>query len=431
MQKIYVKNMLEKFLKNKKRIFVCWIVIVVLFSGLGLLKAYPEKFSSSASENIEKYNEAIAEYDSLIADVQQTIDTSQKQVDSQQKYCDESILMQIDPTSVKTVSVKYKVVGENAVNTQAAVLNTLNTYISSSEFTEKLSEVQNDISSEYVAELVYSTVSGDSITVSVQHYDMEQAKAFSDSIRECIEAYESSLKEWYGDIGLQVMDTFETEKADISLQNTQNGNLTNLRVFTNSLADYKEKLVTEKAVKEKYIEQNKPSEITDSSPKKTLVEFGALGVIAGIILPFVVYALWYSMNGNVKCKEEIIAADLPVIADFSKKKDYDNCMSKLVTELSVMAKDAKTDVICMNSLGTSDRITKMKGDCIEGLKNQAVNVEAIDFDAKTSEQLQKIINAKNMILLIEAGNTMYAQIENELQFCKRFSVNVWGCIIIE
>ena len=107
MRSIYTRNLVKSFFAKKKIVLICWIIIVLIFGGLGVLRAYPEKLSSVVSDQVAEYEQAIQQYDDSIANTQDSISMTQLQVDDLEKYTSESVFMQIDPTNVQVVSIQY------------------------------------------------------------------------------------------------------------------------------------------------------------------------------------------------------------------------------------------------------------------------------------------------------------------------------------
>lgn len=50
---------------------------------------------------------------------------------------------------------------------------------------------------------------------------------------------------------------------------------------------------------------------------------------------------------------------------------------------------------------------------------------------ETEDQLAEMVDTKNIVLLAETGKTTCTQIEEQIQLCNRFKIDIWGCIVIE
>ena len=436
MKSIYMRNLWIGLMKNKKRVIIAWLVIIALFCSLGVVKAYPEKLSSPESSEVEEYNAALQKYDDTIQEVQNNIELCQEQVDKQQKYCDESIYMQLDPSNIQKVTIQYMVRvndmnSSNALNEISYITNALMNYVVGDGMASEIAGELGDTSGEYLRELISCQVSGNILKIYVIHSDMDQAKAIGEKIEAKVDAYKNTVENELGSFTLSVVEFSEATVADISVQDKQNANLNNLKNYQSSLTDHKTKLVSQQSVKKNYSTQYKPDGVTSTSPKKTIVEYGALGVIAGIVLPFVIYALWYTMSGRVKGKEELLAADVNVLATYSEKKGYEPSIARTALDLKLLAEKNEKEKLWVKCLGNSKNITKVTDVLKEDILKQGLTMEILEDGKETIDQLQNIVENGNMILVAEAGTTNYTQVEEQLQFCERFNVSVWGCIVIE
>ena len=143
MRSIYTRNLVKSFFAKKKIVLICWIIIVLIFGGLGVLRAYPEKLSSVVSDQVAEYEQAIQQYDDSIANTQDSISMTQLQVDDLEKYTSESVFMQIDPTNVQVVSIQYMVsvpdMNSEASNNQLTyILNAWQSYVNNGSLKQNL-----------------------------------------------------------------------------------------------------------------------------------------------------------------------------------------------------------------------------------------------------------------------------------------------------
>lgn len=436
MKSIYVRNLFGSYLRKKKMVIICWINIVILFGGLGIFKAYPEKISSDMSDEAQEYREALQQYDDAIANTQENISITQQQTDAQKKYCDESVLMQMDASNVQVAGIQYAVKTEDRntdeeSNQTESLLEAWTMYIMGDSLISQVSEKLGEVPEEYLSELISCDTAGNMLTVSVKHFDMEQAKEILEAVEEEITDYQGTMADTFGSFEMIVMNSSETVTSDTDVLNIQNTNLNSLRGYQNSLADYQAKLVSQQTTKNTYMEQNKPSGVNSPSPKKTLLEYGALGVIAGIIIPFIIYALWYTMSGRIKGKEELVAAGLNVLTVYNPKKGYAPSAERSAADLKLLAQQNKVDTICFSLLGESTALQQVVSEFTTAMEALDAAVLSVRAGQEDTEQLQIMVNAGNSILFAEAGRTTYAQIEEQLQFCRRFHISVWGCVVVE
>ncbi len=436
MRSIYIRNLLKSYLKKKKTILLCLIVLILAFGALGVRQAYPEKVSSSLAEEVGEYEDALKQYDDAIANIEDNIEISQDQVDKQQKYCDESVFMQIDPTNVQTAGMQYMITVPDMMTTAASsqityILNAWTTYINGGSLKSELANELGNISTEYLSELITCTAAGNTFTITVRHYDMEAAKDILNRLDEKISAHRSVVENSLGNFEMIVLDSSSYALADMTVQNTQSTNLKNLQTYKNTLTDFKTKLVTQRTQKNNYQQQYKPAGVSTKSPKRTLAEYGALGVAAGIILPFALYAIYYTLSGRIKDKDELLAAGLNVIASCHPKKGFSPSAKRAAADIGLLAKQSGASSVCISRLSPGEEAAKAAGEISALLKEKDLEIIEAEPGKETPEDLLSMSQAGNAVLFIETGQTTYTQLEEQMQFCQRFHITVWGCVVIE
>lgn len=436
MKSIYVRNLCKSYMQKKKRIIICFIVFVVIFGLFGVYQAYPDKISTSKSTEMKDYEDALEQYDTSIASIKENITTVQEQVNTQQKYCDESVFMKMDSSNVQVVSVQYMITlndmnSSNADKNIAYILTAWTTYIGSGSFKSELADEVGNISTGYLSELITCATSGNTLTITVKHSDMEQAKLILDKIEKKIDEHTAVIKNNLGDFQMNVIDSSASAIVDVNVKNTQNSYLDTLRSYKNTLSDLQAKLVTQQAARKTYADQYKPAGVVTSSPKKVLVEYGALGVIAGLLIPFAVYALWYTISGKVKGKEELMASNLPVLAVYNQKTGFGERLEHLMLDFKLLAKTNNIDTICFSVLGKSDALAQTEKDLKDNLDQAELSGLYLNIEDENIKDLEKATDIGNIILIVEAGRTSYVDVEEQVEFGKRFGINIWGCIVIE
>ena len=436
MRSIYTRNLVKGFWERKKNVLVCWIVIVLIFGCLGVLRAYPEKFSSSVSAQITEYEQALQEYDDSIATTQENISMTQSQVENLETYTNESVFMQIDPTNVQVVSVQYMITvpnmnSETSNNQISYISNAWQSYVSNGSLNSELANELGNISAENLSELITCTTAGNIITITVKHSEMDQARDIMQKLRNNLSEYQEVIQSSLGNFEMTVIDSSEQTITDTELQDTQNSNLSNLRNYKTTLADLKNRVVTLQTQKSNYEEQYRPEGVSSSSPKKIIVEFGALGVIAGIIIPFVIWAIVYTMSSRLKSKEELLAAGLTVFATRNRKQEYSPDLSRVIMDLKLLVEQNHAERICIGTLGGSDSLKQVETEILSKLSESSIEAMCVSGGKETEDQLAEMVDTKNIVLLAETGKTTCTQIEEQIQLCNRFKIDIWGCIVIE
>ncbi len=436
MRSIYIRNLFKGYWKRKWIIIVVLIIFVVIFGFIGLRRAYPERLDASLAEDVEEYNEEVANYDDAIADLETNIETAQEQLDLQQEYCDDSILMQLDPEAVPYASAQYivQVTGiedpEEEDTTTDNILSTMKAYYDNGSFKSDLMEKLGYDTSTYLTELISCGTAGKTISLGAKYTDLDTAKEILTAMQELMEEYKPTVEEQFGAFTMTSLGVSERTSVNTDVLSKQTSSLNSLRTYRTNLSDLKTKLTTQRTNRKNYIEQYKPTG-TSSSPRRTLLEFGAVGVIAGLIVPFLIYAVYYTLSGRIKGKEELQAVDLNILSLYRRKKGFIPNLEKAVVNLKLLMQKDQTDWVSLCAVGESPDLTQVEQDLTNALSEQGVQVYSAIQGDEDAEHLQRQVEIGNHVLLVEAGRTTYTQLEEQIQFCKSLDITIWGCVVIE
>ena len=302
---LYVRNVAEDLIKKKKivAIFVC--ICAIFFAGLGIRQGNKKiELSEEQQQELDDYNLKLAEYDSVIADVEKGISEADKQIEELQEYNDESIYMQIDPQNIQTVAVQYSLsTGGNVGN----IINTFISFINDGALKEGLPEKDQDLKVKYWRDIVSCYQSGNTLNIVVVHSDMDSAKRIMSIIKERVQNYIPKVKERQGDFSLDEVKTSAYVKADSGMTDKQNGHRNDLRNYTNTRVDFKNKLISNQNSKKAYIEKNEPEFNVDVvvNKKVILIKYVLLGIIFGIVI-------MNSKKEELKQESNITMKDLPL-----------------------------------------------------------------------------------------------------------------------
>ena len=65
------------------------------------------------------------------------------------------------------------------------------------------------------------------------------------------------------------------------------------------------------------------------------------------------------------------------------------------------------------------------------LEKEGIAVSVVDNILYNAENLEKLENIKNVVLLEKVGFTMYDEVEQELEVMKRYNINVVGAVLVD
>ncbi len=423
MESVSMKKMWDSIWKHKKIIIIFVLLCFVAGAGLGVKKA---KSASSASEvqKIEDYKSGLDKYAEVMKNIEANISTTQDQIDALQSYCDSSIYMKLDALKVNVASVQYRITVNGTDNTQVSssgvsekvtdIINELTAYVKNGEWKAAVEEKLTDVPVEYLPEVVGSNSTGNIFTLTVMHYDADQAAKISKVIDEQIQKYAASTLKENGDFSFSVISSNVSAKAIPEVQSAQNSYLTSQQI-------------SEKG----YIKDYKPDSMDAPSAKKVLVQYAALGIIAGLVISCALLALLYVLSDKLKGKENIKAAGITVLGNYSAKEGYRPALEREMIDFDLIRKEHSVEQVFFGMLSDAEIVQKAVQEYQAAMEKKSLAVEVGSNIENDSEMMKRFVEIGNCILFVEVGKTTYTQIKAYLEICKKFNVSVLGCVVVE
>lgn len=428
---LYVRNVVEDLIKKKKivAIFVC--ICVIFFAGLGIRQGNKKiELSEEQQQELDDYNLKLAEYDSVIADVEKSISEADKQIEELQEYIDESIYMQIDPQNIQTVAVQYMMSADISVGN---IMNTYIAFINDGALKEELPEKDQDLKIKYWRDIINCYQNGNTLNVVVVHYDMDSAKRIMSIIKNRIQDYIPEIKKYQGDFNLNEIKTTEYVKADSGMTNNQNNHRNNLRSYTNSRSDLNSKLINNQNAKKTYIEKNEPTFSTDTTINKKviLVKYVLLGIIFGIVIAFAAILLRYIFGDRIQSERDLRDLHLNVLGTYKNGKGYTPDLTRSMMDVELLAGERKAAGLFLNMLSADEQSKKVAEDYKTAMEAAHITGMIGSDVYSNAESLRQMMESGFCILIIEAGKASYKDVEQQIQICTRFKVEIMGCILVE
>jgi len=428
---LYIRNVVEDLIKKKKAVAAFIGVCVVLFAFLGVRqgnKAF--SLSEEQQKEIEEYQAKIDEYDAAIADAEKCIEESDKQIESLQEYVDNSIYMQIDPQNIQTVSTQYSIqTGGNVGN----IYNSFITYINDGGLKETLPEEYKNLKVEYWREIVSSYQTSNTLTIVVIHHDAAQAQQIMDLIKERILAYVPQVKTAQGDFTLTEMGTSSYTKADVGITNTQNNNRNNLKSYTNSRADYHNKVNSLKNTKDSFIKNNEPESLNASAPNKvvTIIKYIIAGILFGVVIPCACIVLRYVLSDRLRSADDLRDSNLNVIGKYKDGKGHLTELERSIMDIQALAEEKGMKSVFLNLLSEDPLSAKVAAEYEKAMTDAGLTAKAGAGAYEHADVLKQMISCGSCILFAQAGKTTYQQLEQQMKLCERFKILILGCVVME
>lgn len=426
MSLVNFRQIVNQLWSHKVKVFVFSVCMIVLMGGLGYRKS-SMSVSAELNQEMEEYEEALDDYEDVIAELEDSIILAQTQVDELEEYCSESVYMNLNPQKISVAEVQY---GVQSGSNVGYILSALVMHTNEGSFRVKVAEVDGEISEEYLKELITCSTSGNVFHVSVMAPEQEQASRLLEAAKQQLLEQKAQIEAVQGLFTMEELDTTEYVKADSTVLNTQNTNRNNLKSYKTNLSDLKKKLIDQKANRKYYIENNKPEALEKESRVKTIFKYMIFGLVLGILLPAAWFGLRYVMANTVKGKEELLAAGIPVFGVLNKKQGYDSEIALATLNIQMLAEKKNCGQIVLNNLTDDEDTNQMVRFCTESLEKEGLSVLAGENIQNHADNLRKMVEVGNCVLVVKTGKTGYAQVEDQIQTAQKFGVSIWGCILV-
>lgn len=431
MRSIYLRCLLEDLYKKKIVVTIFLLCSILCFAALGYKKAIPElNLTLQEKEDINEYEERLLQYDDTIKDVKDSIILVDQQIEPLQAYIDHSIFMKINPQNIQTASVQYSVQEtENVGN----ILSSLTMYINEGGIREALSEEYNNLEPEYWREIVSCSSTGNIFNVTVIHYDPNSAEEILTVIKKRLQEQIKKIAEIQGNFSLIEMDSAYYTKSDINIANSQNGNRNNLKNYKTNRTDLNNKLISQQNGKSSYIEKNKPEALPDQSVNPTVnaVKFAVAGALLGLVLPCVFFLLQYILGNRIRSVRDLEEYHIPVLNSVRPNGTYTHTLDRSLLDIKMILQQKKQSSLYLNGLTESAGLQKVISDYTILLESTDVSFSSGFNISENAEALEQMICQKSCILFLQAGKNTYPQLEQQINLCRAFNINLLGCIVIQ
>lgn len=431
LKSLYLRNLITDLYQKKIAVIIFIIACTVIFSFWGYKEALPQAFLSDAQqEELDVYNKKLSEYDVSIAAAQESLELAQMQAMEQKKYIDNSIYMKLDAQNIQVASTQYSV--QNSSNT-GNILSALSMYINEGGLKNALSEEFSDLDVKYWREIITCSTSGNVLNVTILHYDATQVQQILAITEERIMEYTSEVKNVQGAFELVKLGSSNYVKADSTVTTAQNNHRNTLKNYLSNVTDFNNKVISNQTTKQNYIERSTPTFVSafPSNPGKQIIKYAMVGLMFGVMLPSTFFVLKYILDNRLRSKEDITNSRLNVLGSYNSKNQEINDLAHSIIAMQILAQQQGMSAIYLNCL-EDDELTKQVAERYQReLASDVLSVAMGSHVYEDGAELKNMVFCRHTILMAEVGKTTYGQLEKYIELCRRFSVEVLGCIVIE
>lgn len=429
MKTICFKNLLDEFWKHKIIISILIIIFALLFGfqgyKKGILSQNPDTQPSGLSQ---VYEEKLTEYDSNIANAKASLELTEKQITELQNYVDNSIYMKLDGQNLQIASAQYAIQNSDNVGN---ILNSIILYVNEGGLQSDVADEYAALKPDYWREIISCFSSGNILNISVMHYDAETAEKILSIVCEKIKEQRSNIEEIQGSFTFEEISTSYYTKSDVNVVNVQNNYLNNLKIYINNRIDQNNNVISQENLKSTYVEKNGAAyAATTINPIVSAIKFALVGIVFAIVLPGIFFMLRYLLGNRIHSARDIENVGLNVLNIYKASKENPS-FNRSVFSILYLTRLAEASSLYLCAFQKDDKTQMCLKEYISALKQDDLQVISGFNTMNDTNELQTMLNCKNIVLYLHIGTTTYTELEQMIQICNTCHINVLGCIAIE
>lgn len=480
-REINIMDMFWAICQKWRQLLAGAVIMALLAGGFSYLKGVQE-----TKKSFEPVQELTTEDMELEEDSKQEAIAyfEYKQLyDTQKEYNDNAALMKLDASGFYRTVITYYVDNHFTVeyplmsktNNIHAILEAYRAVLREEDFADKLKEATGcdeaelaykkeliDCDNQY-GELNKLTNETGILRISVYSDNEEECRAIAELVKESLQAGRTEIASKMGEHDITLLGDECDFVSDSNLLKYQQDNISRLSGFVTNSTNLKSKMTDEEiAFADAYekeqvadgVAEKKEQAVTASvSISKKLV---VLGFVGGAALIFCIYAVMYLLN-NKLCLEDDFERLYPVmllgniiLANKKKKKwfgfvdklfakmrhlnrryfEEDEAISMTAAGIKIAAKKRKTDTVYVTGATIGAVEKQLIGKLKEELKGTDIDIiegKPILYDA---EALEQSAESGFLVLLEQAGVSLYDEIAQEIEVCNNQGMEILGAIVI-
>ena len=492
-KRIYIRELFFRIFSNWRKIII-WMIVFAVIANIFFCIKYYRAISAAAEQkeqteeiDISTYRNALSEDDAK--DVENNFDMYLKHRDAYDKlmeYCNDSIYMNLDPNSVPMVQMEYNI---NNCDFAKDYINLLSSQIQSDDIANVIIDALGlDTEPSYIWELAefmdagQDAIQSDTTAVIEQEKDnnslvmivkvmgetLDSAKQMSDILNDEILNITDNLREQYGTVRIEKIGEIESTVIDETLllrQQDYSGRVHNIKSYleniknsmTASQESYYNALIDDyeidMGIQESEIQQE--TEPVEMTMQYFNIKYIIAGLFLGAVLACCYICVPYVLGNKFQTPYEVsdcFGITLLGAVDVEEKKKRNNFidkqirryfrknnegsslkekMSMIETDIGVVCKKQGLKKVFVTSSVQTDKIKAIK----EALQNlgeknelELTMGESVLTDNRSLKQLSE---SEGVILMEEIASSNLADINEEVNVCKKYDVSIIGMIVSE
>lgn len=420
-----IERILEDLWSKKIVVIVSIIVFAILGAGLGFymhkreVREYQkmqDAIDAAPTPEEELYITELRNYENNLKENEEALAIATEQKDALQEYIDNSILMKINASDVKTVNVTY-VISEtgNAGNINNAYI----AYVNDGGLKNDAEGEAEGLDIEGWKEIINIYQSGNNLVITVSHYDADKANKIMDIVESKIEKQKDIIVKNQGDFVLGKAQRTEYTRIDVTIANTQNNNNNNLKGYVISVADCNNRINSSLTAIENYKEKNEIDKVANPGKglKKNLLIYTVVGVVAGLVLLAVIDLIRLLFTKKILSAKDLQLAGINVCNVYDTKKNAYYMDNDAIIKGIVKSLEDSNKSLYINCMVDDNDTRKIKDDITNIISEKAAITD-------------NITECDVIIGIIKINNTTYEELEKMENYSKILRKRTYGYIVV-
>ncbi|MCH5279889.1 MAG: hypothetical protein J1E61_00360 [Lachnospiraceae bacterium] len=449
---ICISHMLLHIAKSWKKMLIAMVILAVLLGGLSYYKNAKGLAAGEEAEKDEKEEILLTDETQILENAglnEKAADEvlyyankyyyNQVQYERQRDYLKDSILMQLDPNHVWTITLYYQLSMMDGGEGDAALAASYLSRVLCDEVYDEIAETLNvDTDSGYFSEVITGsyldspsengditvTFGGEDMKILIRYQDEAGCEEIARIIREKMDVSKQDVTKEAGAHEISLVGLQKEEKSDLQLLEEQKEAVNTLGALSDNVINARSNVeANEETVFYELVEyytardQKKGSTVKASedeeerSAKDITVKprvswkYVALGLFLGIFLVGAWEGIWYFFSDTVKRQRELEEA-----YGLSVYNAEDGALLSLLIG-SKCAKNGYHSIYAASSLGI-----KLPKPAFSGKDVKLLQGENSPFEDE--DELEKFLGADGVVLVEQCGATSHKELVRLLELCR-------------
>lgn len=438
----YVKSALKTVKEKKMRFAVITLAVLLAFTAIGYTKAKKDAEKvSEQQEKIDTYLSQVEIYEAAIADSREALQKAEEQHATLQEYADNAVYMKLDSNNVWVGSVQYTVQPGEGTST-GNVLNAMNLYVTQGGLKEDIGEEHDELGVKYWSEVIGSSVSGQTLSVTIMQSTEELAKRSIDLIKQRLVEHAPVVAESHGKFEFVEQVTSIYTKSEASIVNTQNARRNDLKNYETNHSDLEARIFNQQNTLDQYIENNKPDslEVKPVSVKRTVIIFAVIGLLIGFWIALGIVLIDYIAGNRVKNEEDLQKFGLEILGVNDMKKGFIPDVAQTAVgingllihkEILPLLDAPSKDGVTLYDIAKSDDTVKVCEEYAHALNDIGCIVSYVDSDDAGADSLKELLRHGSAVIVASAGDSRIDRVQIALRMFEHYGIRCLGAILLK